>query len=632
MRADFKSSVFLITSKDPNNKKFGTGFAIHQDKQGSYFLTCMHVINDVGPDQVIVGGHTAEVIAFGSDDTFDMAVLRVKNIDIISFLRLNSSGRPGSVFAAVGFQLLSNSSYLIRPIEGRLGKQIEIVSGKQSERMIAWDLKITDDYKLQRGYSGSPVIDVKTEDVIAIVSHRLDEGKKGIAISIEILSSIWPEMPDDLLIQPQKVEKEYTDPEESEEEIRRILFKNRVFKSELLLTEQKLSEWLEAVGFKRNPFEGIDARYEPYLMEYFIYPVGFEKMLGNNPAVLYAPRGGGKTASRRMVEHACEVGDDVEDNIFTVVYEDFQGVVEQASGTLSKVTAKMHVEAIIKNSIQQLFDYLLKYPKVMTHNSESMLILKQFIQKFPGCIEEYRINKALRETNITKTDILNAIKHDCIDGLLFKVEDDFHPLIRFMTAILKQEITENHIDELTPTQLMERLFNLIKNVGFDCMFILIDNVDGLYETDDDDNACVTLLSSLAGTVSLMCLERVYFKFFLPIGTKPIISKFKSFRINQVRPVMAEWPPEKLHMVLRERLKAATKKERRFPITTLDEVSVVELRGRIDNELVKHSKTPRDLLTLGKEVLQKHQGISPDSEEITEQDIQESVKKFTDASE
>ena len=47
-----QDAVCLVHSKDRDNKRFGTGFAIHKDEGATYFLTCMHVVKDVGgPDR-----------------------------------------------------------------------------------------------------------------------------------------------------------------------------------------------------------------------------------------------------------------------------------------------------------------------------------------------------------------------------------------------------------------------------------------------------------------------------------------------------------------------------------------------------------------------------------------------------
>jgi fructose-1,6-bisphosphatase/inositol monophosphatase family enzyme len=200
MNTDLHTSIFRVTSADDDNKRFGTGFAVHRDEQATYFVTCMHVItNDKGElGQIKVGGYPATVVAHGVEhDLYDIALLRVENLVNIPSLKLSTSGQPGESCFIIGFQE-SNPLYVLRPLSGNLGASLEIEATQQSGRAKAWDLKIKDDFSLQKGYSGAPVVRDSTGEVIGIVSHRLGEGKLGRAISAEALIRIWPHMAFDL--------------------------------------------------------------------------------------------------------------------------------------------------------------------------------------------------------------------------------------------------------------------------------------------------------------------------------------------------------------------------------------------------------------------------------------------------
>ncbi|MFQ5612695.1 MAG: trypsin-like peptidase domain-containing protein [Anaerolineae bacterium] len=200
MNLDVAQSVALITSKDPDIHRFGTGFVVHRQGQVVYLLTCAHVVNDVGgPQQVKVGDDPATVIACGGEDApDDLAVLQVEGRSEIPSLPLGVSGETDRPFVAVGFQLFGKS-YLLRPIRGRLGEHVGLESRGGTERIPAWDLKIEDDYHLQPGYSGSPVVDETTGTVLGMVSHRQGEGRRGLALSIEAVSKVWPDMPPGLV-------------------------------------------------------------------------------------------------------------------------------------------------------------------------------------------------------------------------------------------------------------------------------------------------------------------------------------------------------------------------------------------------------------------------------------------------
>jgi len=208
---DLQASVVLIASSDPNISRFGTGFVIHQEGQATYLLTCAHVVEDVGGAETIdIGGLKGTVVALGNADALDLAVLRIEGQLDKSPLGLRVSGAKDSAFSTAGFQLFGKH-YLIRPLQGRLGEPVGLAIRGQAGYIKAWDLKIEDDYQLQPGYSGSPVVDEISGEVLGIVSHRQGQGERGLAISIEALPNIWPDMPVHLLGQAEP-EKTSTEP------------------------------------------------------------------------------------------------------------------------------------------------------------------------------------------------------------------------------------------------------------------------------------------------------------------------------------------------------------------------------------------------------------------------------------
>ena len=204
MSIDLQSSVTLITSAETSNNRFGTGFVIYQDDDLAYLLTCAHVVDDVGgAENIDVEGASATVVAYGSAAELDLAVLCVAGQLNKTPLSLQPAGDKDSQFLTAGFQKFSNR-FLVRPLQGILGQTVALAVRGQADRVRAWDLKIEDEYQLQPGYSGSPVLDQASNKVLGIVSHRQGQGERGLAISVEALPKLWPEMPKHLL-QPKKL-------------------------------------------------------------------------------------------------------------------------------------------------------------------------------------------------------------------------------------------------------------------------------------------------------------------------------------------------------------------------------------------------------------------------------------------
>lgn len=194
MASHIRHSVALITSDDPHNHAFGTGFVIHCDTRASYLLTCAHVIRDVGGvEKVKTASRTATVIASGKEIFADIAVLYVEGLLDRPPLRLQIEAQEGDPFLAYGCQSFGQH-FLHRPIRGILGAEVELTERDQPRGVRAWDLSIIGDYDLQPGYSGSPVVLEKTGAVVAVTSHTLGQ-HKGLAISVSILKEVYPDAP-----------------------------------------------------------------------------------------------------------------------------------------------------------------------------------------------------------------------------------------------------------------------------------------------------------------------------------------------------------------------------------------------------------------------------------------------------
>lgn len=68
------------------------------------------------------------------------------------------------------------------------------------------------------------------------------------------------------------------------------------------------STFLGSYGFEENPFTLTNADDEQFLQEYFVPPPYFPSVIGTasapNSVIVFAPRGGGKTAQKVMIVRA----------------------------------------------------------------------------------------------------------------------------------------------------------------------------------------------------------------------------------------------------------------------------------------------------------------------------------------
>ncbi|MBC7251587.1 MAG: hypothetical protein H5T62_15065, partial [Anaerolineae bacterium] len=129
-------------------------------------------------------------------------------------------------------------------------------------------------------------------------------------------------------------------------------------------SQTTLQQWLEARGFKDNPFAKQEASSEDLslLNEYFVAPPYFDEFVGRasspQTAFLFAPRGGGKTAFRRMIEHLCRQSFSAAESVLAASFTDFAGLMEAAGSTFSAVTPRLYVDFILREVVAALVNQL----------------------------------------------------------------------------------------------------------------------------------------------------------------------------------------------------------------------------------------------------------------------------------
>lgn len=92
-------------------------------------------------------------------------------------------------------------------------------------------------------------------------------------------------------------------------------------------SDVNLEEYLRLNGLEADPFAFTNAEEEDLLTEYFVPPPYFASVRGNSKqpksTIVFAPRGGGKTAQRRVLEEDSRLPDS---SYVCVLYDRFPDV------------------------------------------------------------------------------------------------------------------------------------------------------------------------------------------------------------------------------------------------------------------------------------------------------------------
>ena len=193
-------STFLIRSTE--NKSFGTGFCVHKDENGSFLLTCAHVVNACGKESLQVHDYPTKVVANSNDaETVDIAVIYVEGLTESTTLQLSDAiFNENDPFKVNGFRPHKNGEYREEPLDGVIKKISNIFFTLSNESIPTYQLSINNEDSIEKGYSGSAVIDGETGLVIAIATDRNSNGQQAFATPAKYLKEIWQAMPEGLFV------------------------------------------------------------------------------------------------------------------------------------------------------------------------------------------------------------------------------------------------------------------------------------------------------------------------------------------------------------------------------------------------------------------------------------------------
>lgn len=190
--------VIVLVKKDDIIAGFGTGFVIAISDTHSYILTAAHVVDESDNNTIYVRVRDsvtpATLIAKGDRDSSDYALLQIEGKLKAQVYTLASTASVKQQIEIVGCHLYDENSFMIKTLYGYLGNENALGSMTGGDFVKTWNIEIDRNKnrnKLEEGYSGSPVIDINTGNVIAMVSRKHSEGDSGLSIALDGLLALW---------------------------------------------------------------------------------------------------------------------------------------------------------------------------------------------------------------------------------------------------------------------------------------------------------------------------------------------------------------------------------------------------------------------------------------------------------
>ena len=183
-----KESTVAITTQ--SGDVVGTGFFI---SRYGHLLTCAHVVEQTGkqpyiqqkaPQQV---PQSAEIIYQGDPEADDFAILRVSDYRGES-VSIGFNFNPGDRFLSIGY---GRSDFGAATIEGSITDENSQASFAHLPMLRL--LAPGDAQRFEGGYSGAPVFNDRSKQVIGMVAAR-DHDNGGLAVPLHTVQGRWAEL------------------------------------------------------------------------------------------------------------------------------------------------------------------------------------------------------------------------------------------------------------------------------------------------------------------------------------------------------------------------------------------------------------------------------------------------------
>jgi hypothetical protein len=327
------------------------------------------------------------------------------------------------------------------------------------------------------------------------------------------------------------------------------------------LPANNFDRWLARKGFRRNPFGRWNAEQDQDLPNYFVDIGGFDELFSlNEPCVVFARRGCGKTAQRQMLAvHSRPIEEDSPRLAVVYTYSGFERALESAGHDIEQLQPAHHVSALLYLGLAAL-------KGVAAHDSEL-------------------------QSALARPEIASRLASYVSRFALHLVDDS--------TAHAPRPL-----DGFGSPELMRGFSELIQEVGLESCIVLVDGLDEFPLAAGDPARAIAFLAPLLGTLSIVECPGWAFKFFLPQGFEPTLRACGWFRVDRLHLFRITWDGCRLLDLLGQRLTHFS--DRKPPYEGLGQLCEDELAQVIGDELTLLANgSPREALILGDMLLRSH---------------------------
>ena len=375
-------------------------------------------------------------------------------------------------------------------------------------------------------------------------------------------------------------------------------------------------EFFNNLGFDSNPFQFTNADDEDRLDKYFIPPPYFDSVWGNpekpKSVVVFAPRGGGKTAQRKMIEFESQRNGEV----LCVNYSRFE-----FSKKLQSITLYDHLQKIIQIIIIGILTKLNENPKLGEYlNVDDKKYLNYLIYTHLEEISEHDFKVAIDSlSNFSSRAKRFWNEH------LGAINVGINLILRQLgskSAAIDRINDHSKFNDSYKYQL-EKIYNMSLKLGFNSIYILIDKIDETDITGNDANLSSKLVEPILKDLDLLEMKGYSYKFFL---WNKLERYYKEYgRKDRISYYDLVWKNSELNNMLSKRLEAYSHNKINDFSQILDYDFGIDINTII---ILFAQKSPRDAIRIIQDIISEQREINPYSRKISYQAVMKGVEVFS----
>ncbi len=379
-----------------------------------------------------------------------------------------------------------------------------------------------------------------------------------------------------------------------------------------------ISRFLASRGFEENPFASTNADKEPRLSQYFVPPPYFTSVKGDprNPKsnVIFAPRGGGKTAQKVMLEEYAETQNT--SRFLCITYDSFRHI---SRSKITSLNTDWHLSQVIQRLLSATLALIQTSPLHDLGKSDKILLNFCF-KKYLGSLNEAEA-----------IEILKSIKSD-VEKVREFIQAQAGNITKIVSAIptiwglppLDLELSTKELKDEPPLYIIERLITIIQSYGYDSVYVLVDRVDEISEFANDAISCGKFIAPLLTELNLLELEGLSFKFFLWDQIEDHVVE-AGLRTDRVLVHRLNWSADNLSEMLSRRIAAYSNSQVSSLNDLISEDSDIDLHKLI---CCLGNGSPRDVIRLVGRIIDEHTKISDTHEPLTWSSIESGIKNYS----